>query len=228
MSADDDEMRSSRKFAAPQRPRDAATLVIVRRDTSVPRILLGQRHGAHAFLPNKFVFPGGRLDATDCRMKPARDLDPATMGKLMMRMRGRASEARARGLACAAVREALEETGLLFGRSTPSDAPDLSGLVYFLRAITPPGRTRRYDSRFFVADAGHVTNLDRPFHQGTGELLDIRWFTLPEAMGLDLPSITLHTLERLKPFLDRGELPQHGCPVAFHYSRGPNWLEEML
>jgi 8-oxo-dGTP pyrophosphatase MutT (NUDIX family) len=228
MSDADDEMRDSRKFAAPQRPRDAATLIVVRRDGAVPRILLGQRHENHAFLPKKFVFPGGRLDTADCRITPARDLDPATLEKLMRKMRGRTSEGRARGLACAAVREALEETGLLFGRRTPSDAPDLSGLVFFLRAITPPGRTRRFDSRFFVADARHISNIDRPFHQGSGELLDVRWFTLQEALALDLPSITLHTLGRLQPFLERGELPQHGCPVAFHYSRGPDWLEETL
>ena len=51
--------------APPQRPRDAATLIVIRRDGATPRILLGQRHGSHAFMPGKFVFPGGRLDAAD-------------------------------------------------------------------------------------------------------------------------------------------------------------------
>ena len=75
-------------------------------------------------MPNKYVFPGGRLDAADCRVKPARDLHPATLAKLLARMRGRPSERRARGLAHAALRETWEEAGLLFGRSMVADAPD--------------------------------------------------------------------------------------------------------
>jgi 8-oxo-dGTP pyrophosphatase MutT (NUDIX family) len=86
-------------------------------------------------------------------VKPARDLHPATLAKLMARMRGKPSPNRARGLAHAAVRETWEEAGLLFGKKAVEEAPDLSGLTLFMRAITPPGRTRRYDSRFFVADA---------------------------------------------------------------------------
>ena len=49
-----------------------------------------------------------------------------------------------------------------------------------MRAITPPGRTRRYDSRFFVADAEHLSNLDQPHHDGGGELLTLSWLTLDE------------------------------------------------
>ena len=60
------------------RPRDAATLIIVRRDGAAkPRVLMGKRHADHAFMPNKFVFPGGRLDPADCRVEPIGDLDPA-------------------------------------------------------------------------------------------------------------------------------------------------------
>ena len=86
----------------------------------------------------------------------------------------------ARGLAHAAVRETWEEAGLLVGRSHIEEAPDLSGLILFMRAITPPGRTRRYDSRFFVADADTVSNIDRPHHDGGGELLTLSWLTLDD------------------------------------------------
>ena len=88
-------------------------------------------------------------------------------------MRGKPTETRARGLAYAAVRETWEEAGLLFGRGKLDDAPDLSGLTLFMRAITPPGRTRRYDSRFFVADADHLSNIDEPHHDGGGEKIGI-------------------------------------------------------
>ena len=211
-----------------QRPRDAATLILVRRDGATPRILMGQRHGGHAFMPNKYVFPGGRVDAADSRIAPSRDLDEAVLAKLMTRMRSKPTAKRARAFAIAALRETFEETGLLYGRRGLVDAPDLSGIVYFARAITPPGRTRRFDSRFFVADAVHIGNLDQPHHAGSGELLTPAWFTLEETLDLDLPSITKDILRRLRPFLDEGRLPDPGGPVSFQYYRRKKWVEETI
>ena len=179
-------------------------------------------------MPNKYVFPGGRLDAADCRVKPAQDLHPATLAKLLHRMRGKPTETRARGVAYAAVRETWEEAGLLFGRVRLEDAPDLSGLTLFMRAITPPGRTRRYDSRFFVADADNLSNIDRPHHDGGGELLTLSWLTLDEIASLDLPLITIDALKRLKPFLDQGRLPPQDCAASFQYFRGKNWVEDEI
>ncbi|MFO1121042.1 MAG: NUDIX domain-containing protein [Hyphomicrobiales bacterium] len=228
MSYDHPEFAGSKLHAKVLRPRDSATLILVRRDGAKPRILMGQRSGGHAFMPNKYVFPGGRLDPADCRVKPIRDLAPETMAKLLARMRGRATPSRARGLAHAAIRETWEEAGLIVGRSRMEDAPDLSGLSLFMRAITPPGRTRRYDSRFFVADAGTISNLDSPHHDGGGELLTLSWLTLDEIRGLDLPLITVDVLERLKPFLDRGRLPSPDIPVSFQYHRGKTWIEDTI
>jgi len=228
MAYDHPELAGSKLHPKVLTPRDSATLILVRRDGAVPRILMGQRHAGHSFMPNKYVFPGGSLDPADSRVKPARDLDEVTLTKLMTRMRGRASAARARGIAHAAVRETFEEAGLLLGRQRPEDAPDLSGLVLFMRAITPPGRTRRFDSRFFVADAERVTNLDRPHRINEQELLTLSWLTLDEASGLDLPSITVDALQRLKPFFDRGRLPSHDCAVSFQYFRGGRWLEDTI
>jgi 8-oxo-dGTP pyrophosphatase MutT (NUDIX family) len=228
MSYDHPEFAGSKLHARVLKPRDAATLILVRRQPGAPRILMGQRAGGHAFMPNKYVFPGGRLDAADCRVKPARDLHPATLAKLMARMRGNPTMGRARGLAHAAVRETWEEAGLLFGRASADAAPDLSGLTLFMRAITPPGRTRRYDSRFFVADAANLSNIDQPHHDGCGELLTLSWLTLDEIASLDLPLITIDALKRLKPFLDRGQLPPHDCPASFQYYRGKTWIEDEI
>ena len=228
MSYDHPEFSGSQLHTRVMRPRDSATLILVRRDGARPRILMGQRSGGHAFMPNKYVFPGGRLDAADCRVKPARDLDPATLAKLMARMRGKPTVSRARGLAYAAIRETWEETGLLFGRQTIKDTPDLSGLVMFMRAITPPGRTRRYDSRFFVAAAEGITNIDDPHHDGGGELLTLSWLTLDEIGDLDLPLITVDALNRLRPFLDNDLLPASDCPASFQYYRGKTWVEDTI
>ena len=228
MSHGHPEFAGSKLHKTVLKPKDSATLILVRRDRPTPRILMGQRSAGHAFMPNKYVFPGGGLDAADCRVKPARDIHPATLSKLMDRMRGRATPTRARGLAHAAVRETWEETGLLFGKQTMADAPDLSGLTLFMRAITPPGRTRRYDSRFFVADAAAITNLDDPHHDGGGELLTLSWLTLDDITGLDLPLITIDALQRLRPFLAQGHLPAPDCPASFQYYRGKNWVEDVI
>jgi 8-oxo-dGTP pyrophosphatase MutT (NUDIX family) len=223
-----------------QRPRDAATLIVVRHDGKEPRVLLGQRHADHAFMPNKYVFPGGRLDAADCRLQPRLDLHPEVLAKLMYRMRGRASATRARGLAVAAVRETFEETGLLFADAEIRDglswhelialgmSPNLSGLRYFARAITPPGRSRRFDSRFFVADARQIANLDRPSHTGSDELLEPRWFTFNEAKELDLPGITRDILTRLALLLAQGREIEPAAAVSFQYQKARRWREDTL
>jgi 8-oxo-dGTP pyrophosphatase MutT (NUDIX family) len=153
---------------------------------------------------------------------------PVTLQKLKLRMGGRASHPRARGLLVAAIRETYEETGLLVGRSSIDGTPDLTGLIYFARAITPPGRSRRFDSRFLVADAALVLNLDRPHPLETAELLSLKWVTLADALELNLPSITRDILRLLQPFLEQMRLPPVDCPVSFHYNRGKNWQVEIL
>lgn len=242
MSGSDPELNTSRKFVQAQTPRDLATLIVVRHDDNAPRVLLGRRHGSHAFMPNMFVFPGGRLDTADLRTKVRSELHPLVHEKLLKRMRGRISPARARGLAIAAVRETYEETGLLLGHvpetaqlaneewdSIIAAAPlDLSGLRFFARAITPPGRTRRFNSRFFVTSAQHIGNLDSPRHPGSGELLTPHWFSFAEALELELPSITRDILKRLRPLMEAQQDLPADQPVSFQYFRGKSWREETL
>jgi 8-oxo-dGTP pyrophosphatase MutT (NUDIX family) len=222
------------------RPRDAATLIIVRRDAATkPRVLMGKRHASHAFMPNKFVFPGGRVDPADCRIAPIADLDPAVRDKLMARMRGTPTPARARGLAMAAIRETFEEVGIIIGRpaserpasrSTTWQAfhetghrPDLSAMRLFARAITPPGRPRRFDTRFFIAEADAAINIDRPVRAASEELLDPYWVTIDEARGLDLPSITRDILHRLDLALAAPSAFDPAAPLTFQYWRGRSW-----
>jgi len=242
MSERDPDLTASRHFIEAQKPRDAATLIIVRHDDATPKVLLGQRHDSHAFMPNKFVFPGGRLDTSDMRTKVGQDLHPLVHEKLLKHMRGRMSPSRARGLAIAAIRETYEETGLFLGNlraaSTLANeewrgvlsatALDLSNLRFFARAITPPGRTRRFDSRFFVAHARHIGNLDNPGHPGSGELLKPLWFSFTEALELDLPQITRDVLKRLQPLMEKQEELGPDQPVSFQYFRGKSWREETL
>ena len=224
MTSAADDLATSVRHDAPQRPSDAATLIVIRREPGMARILMGQRHAGMKFMPDKFVFPGGRLDAPDGRVKPVVDLAPQVLDKLLLRMRGRASPARARGLAVTALRETLEETGLSLAGAGRA-AYDLSGLRLFARAITPPGRTRRFDSRFFVIDAAAVEDAAAA---ASGELRDIRWFTFAEALGLDLPVITADTLARLRPVVEDGGWPAADGPVTFQHQRHGRWQVEML
>jgi 8-oxo-dGTP pyrophosphatase MutT (NUDIX family) len=216
------------KKKATIKPRDAATLILVRFDGPSPRILMGQRHEGHAFMPNKYVFPGGRCEAADGLLPVVNEGEPVTLQKLKLRMGARPSHRKARGVLVAALRETFEETGLLAGRATAGAAPDLSGLIYFARAITPPGRSRRFDSRFFVANADIVSNLDAPHPLENDELLQINWVTLAEALELNLPSITREILLLLQPYLTQHRLPPAACPVSFQYSRGRSWRVEQL
>jgi len=212
------------------RPRDAATLLIVRREGPEPRVLMGRRAASHVFMPNKFVFPGGRVDAGDSRIVPPHDLHP----EVMKRLRRGCSENRARALAMAAIRETYEETGLVIGeRHTPTLRsrsrhwvdflrhdinPRLDVLHLIARAITPPRRNRRFDARFFMIDAEHIQGEVHERPQGSGELLDLHWVELSRAQLMDgLPQITRVVLQELERRLRAGDGPEVCGP--FMYTR---------
>jgi len=215
------------------RPRDAATLVLVDRNAQAPRVLLGLRHSRHVFIPGKFVFPGGRVDPTDGKMAALGDLDPTSAERLGARLR-RPSAGRARALALAAIRETGEETGLLLGRKSNARArtpaaewqrfvdagvlPDLSALTFVFRAITPPKRPRRFDTRFFLAFRDAV-GAELPNAVGPErEFVDLKWMTFAEAEAADLPTITKVVLSEVARRLDLAAAAQP--PVPFFYFRG--------
>ena len=182
------------------RPRDAATLILVRQRGKIPEVLLGCRDAKHAFMPNRYVFPGGRVDPADARVPIATPLNRF----VDERLRKAATAQRARALAVAAVRETFEETGLMLAKPLKGGPPDedfgehwrgfldkgfapaLDCLDLIARAVTPPGRPRRFNARFFMARAEDATGDIRH----SSELGDIRWVRLDEARELPLPTIT--------------------------------------
>lgn len=200
------------------RPRHAATLIIVRRDAKKPRLLMGRRNRGHAFMPDKWVFPGGRIDRTDFSAPAANDLSHDTAAKLGLTTR-HASPMLPRALAMAAIRETFEEVGLLLAREAPvrpgagpwrpfleaGALADLSALTYVARAITPPYRPRRFDARFFMAEADALLSLDR--RPDCGELDEIAWVDLDEALALDLPNITRFVVAEIAERLASGPRP---------------------
>ncbi len=217
-------------------PRDAAALVLCRRDLGEPQILLGRRAGGLKFMPNLYVFPGGRVDPADARAARATDLREDVLAKLT---RG-ASPARAHALAMAAVRETFEEAGLLVGQRaerrlrSKSESwskffanrfvPALHGLDYIARAITPPGNPRRFDTRFFLADASHAHAPDELL--GSGELLDLRWVALSNIRDLPIPEATRMVIAEVEKRVATSD-PQ-SVPIPFaRYTRGGIRLEHI-
>jgi len=171
------------------RPKNAATLILLRRDGPEPRLLMGRRAAGHAFMPDKWVFPGGRVDRADFRARSLSELRPEVAAVLDRSAPPARAGALARASGIAAVRETWEEAGLVLGRLEGDRLlPDLAALEMVAHAITPPGRVRRFDARFFTADASALQGLERT--PGSGELQEIAWFTLADALQLDLPSIT--------------------------------------
>src|SRR5438270_11247899 len=110
-----------------RRPVDAATLILVDRSGSIPKVLVGKRHDKVVFMPGKFVFPGGRVDKTDNRVPVAAPISKALEDNLM-RGSPKTPLSRARALAIAAIREACEETGLCLGRKSDGAAAKLEGV----------------------------------------------------------------------------------------------------
>ncbi|WBU57523.1 NUDIX hydrolase [Paracoccus sediminicola] len=178
--------------------RDAATIILVRRDGDQPAVLMGMRGAKAVFMPSKFVFPGGAVDPEDARMELAAPAGPETMTRLGFQPREESTAEPAQILA-AALRELAEETGLLIGRPGDSsmigyaDAglrPDASALHFIFRAITPPGRPRRFDARFFMADAARLSVDPDDFSRACDELSHLHWVPMAEARALHLPFIT--------------------------------------
>lgn len=225
------------------RPRDAATLVLIDRSKRKPKVLMGRRHPGHKFMPGVFVFPGGRVDPADRVMVTAGTLDPLVEQRLMKRVQ-RPSLQRARAMALAAVRETYEETGLMLGSrdygapEAPADGPwaafaehgvfpVLETLHYVARAITPPGRSKRFDTRFFAADVNDVAHRVDANIGPDSELVELVWVDLEKGPELEAPWITQLVLADVKARVDAGFSPF--LPVPFyHEQRGRRLREEIV
>lgn len=206
--------------------RDAATLILLRRDGRRPQILMGQRGAKAVFMPSKFVFPGGAVDPDDRQMGAA-PLPAACAARLARE----ASEDLGAALALAAIRETFEETGLALGlpdagaRDAAGTAPGAwrdflglgmrpatEGLRFVFRAITPPGRPRRFDARFFLAGTEALQGDPDDFARASGELSHLHWIDLAEARRLEMPFITEIVLAEIAELVEDGAADR---PVPF-------------
>ncbi|MEM0990561.1 MAG: NUDIX hydrolase [Pseudomonadota bacterium] len=216
--------------------RNAATVIVVRRDGDHARILMGQRGKKAAFMPSKFVFPGGAVDPQDFEVTAAAPLTPVALEKLS----ARSDAALAPVLPLTAVRELWEETGLALSTDGPDAVaapsewttfytsgfrPNASGLDFVFRAITPPGRPRRFDARFFMTDAAGIAGDPDDFSGAADELSHLSWLSIDEARKLDLPFITEVVLAEVEARLAQ---PDPDRPIPFFYTQdGKSFIDRL-
>jgi len=224
----------------PMRPRDAATLILLERQGDEVLVLMGRRHAGHAFMPGKFVFPGGRTDPADSRIAVATALHPEEEAKLTAGV-GRISRSRARAIALSAIRETYEEAGLLIGRKAAfaTDKRDWQGFVehgvqpslaplrFVARAITPPNRVRRFDTRFFGAWRSDIA-VELPGGGPTNELEELVWLPLAKAREADIPDITRTILQELEKRLADDPLLRPGGSAPFYRLVRNRFVREIL
>jgi 8-oxo-dGTP pyrophosphatase MutT (NUDIX family) len=206
--------------------RPAATVILWRDGPGGPAVLMGQRGAAAVFMPSKFVFPGGAVDPGDASVALAPGLPDPCRHRLGLEADGIAPDT----LAAAAIRELWEEAGLALAFAAPwvpppeaaADwqgfagqglAPSAAALRFVFRAVTPPGRSRRYDARFFLAPAAALASPSAP---PSGELSGLHWVALAEARALDLPFVTEIVLAEVQALLGGAE----DAGVPFFDNRG--------
>lgn len=189
--------------AKPARPRNAASLILVRHSSKGLEVLMGKRPRRSSFAPDVFVFPGGKVDAADFAAQPIRPLDADCV------RRTGASPRLATALAAAALRETREETGLVL-------PDDHSALALVARAITPTASPIRFHARFFIADADQAEGD----HADSHELTELAFRPLEETRKLALMDVTEAMLE----ILATDERPE---PFLFTYRYGRPWRKQL-
>ena len=224
------------------RPKDAATLILIDRSEAKPRVLVGKRHDNVVFMPGAFVFPGGRVDPKDSKIQVSAPI-PAALEARLMQGSPKISVSRAQALANSAIREACEETGLCLGKPAGDvkakfegswkpfgDAnllPDPSSLYLIARAITPPGRVKRFDTRFFTADASAIAHRVDGIVHADAELVELVWVEIGSTPLANMHPMTVKVLEQLEIRLASGPL-RHDAPIPFFHFFGGKMQMEIL
>lgn len=167
----------------PETPRAAATVVLLRDSTAGPEVLLLRRNAQASNMAGVYVFPGGKLDADDATLDADTHLDQPHATLHANLNEPDTHSATAAGLYVAALREALEECGLLLaepvGGTTAVNATRARAMLRegqpfaqvlgalqlrlqtrqlapwsrWVTPLAPTMGTRRFDTRFFVAQA---------------------------------------------------------------------------
>ena len=179
------------------RPRDAASLILLRGEGRALAVLAGRRPLHVKFMPGVYVFPGGAIDPPDRNAWSVESGTEALGSKLARSAR-------------AAMRETWEEAGVLIGRpggwpsAPPARAPieraylerglmaAMDLLTYVGRAITPSHSFRRFNTRFFLGDGNDVHGEPA----ASDELEDVGWHRVGHEAFASLRDVTRFMLAR--------------------------------
>lgn len=214
----------------PVTPRHAASLVLLRDGAGGLEVLMGRRPLAARFMPGVYVFPGGAVEDGDFLFRTSRPLADHVTARLTRK----AEPALAHALAWTALRETWEETGLMLGGPGDADGmpdcralnaftadgltPDLAGLDYLMRAVTPRYVPVRFNTRFFIADgsaaAGAIKQLT--------ELEDVGWRRIDEALGLEIANVTEIVLEQALLYWRTKPPPDPARPTIMFTQHNPH------
>lgn len=213
----------------PVTPRDAASLVLLRNGADGPEILMGRRPRTARFMPGVYVFPGGALEDSDyelCTSQPLAD-------HVITRLSRKADPALAHALAWTALRETWEETGLMFGKpgkasglpgcdalnayATMGLTPDLGGLDYLMRAVTPRYVPMRFNTRFFIANGTEVAGAIKQMT----ELEDVGWRAVSDALRLKIANVTEIVLEQSVLYWQSKPAPDPDRPTLMFTQHEP-------
>ncbi|GJL80729.1 MAG: hydrolase [marine bacterium B5-7] len=197
---------------------------------------MGRRPDTARFMPGVYVFPGGVVETLDYRIAVARDL--AGDDRRLMRFDQKAD---ARTLAICAIRETLEETGILCGIegidsvSGKDDVVggfddwrelvagnrqlDLTRLRYLGRALTPPPSRIRFHASFFFTEVA----IDQLPQTSSTELSDIRWVDIADHQLLPIAGVTRFMLNELALRLESPEPPES---VPYYHFMGSEFIVE--
>ena len=177
------------------RPRDAASLILLRGHGDDLELLAGRRPGHVKFMPGVWVFPGGVIEPVDRRKWRVEEGGAHLPPRLVQSAR-------------AALRETWEEVGVVVGcrgvtAGLRADAiegayaergvrADLGVLTYVGRAITPTPVFRRFNTRFFLADGEAV--FGEPV--SSDELEDVGWHPIRRRQLVPFRDVTQFMLAR--------------------------------
>ncbi len=180
------------------RPRDAASLIVLRGRGRDLEVLAGRRSLSHRFMPGVHVFPGGAIDPAD-RLPWNIEAGSEALAPRLLRS------------ARAALRESWEEAGVLIGRRAGAPSPAapherpieaayrrrglvaaVDVLTYVGRAITPSHSFRRFNTRFFVCDGANL--FGEP--SASEELEEVGWHPIGRAPAPSFRDVTRFMLAR--------------------------------
>lgn len=180
------------------RPRDAASLILLRGRGDELEALVGRRSMSAKFMPGVYVFPGGAIDPPDRLAWTVESGGETVPSRLACAAR-------------AAMRETWEEVGVLVGKPAATQAPDgaakkpierayrerglvaaIDCLIYVGRAITPSHSFRRFNTRFFLAD--EAVAFGEP--TASPELEDAGWRRIDQELLHGFRDVTRFMLAR--------------------------------